>query len=258
MRAVKKSAAKLLLRPLEYVVQLVGLAAEAFGFAVRGAIPYRQTVDQMAETGFSSLPLVVITLGFTGMVMAFHFGQQAPQLGAEQLIGWLVAETMCRELGPVLASVVVAARVGSAITAEIGTMKVTEQIDALRAMATSPVAYLVVPRLIACVIMVPALAVAGDLAGMAGGWVYAMDSNVLTTGMYVASITEKLKFATAASGVAKAVFFGLIIAIVGCHQGMFCQRASEDVGKATTRSVVHSILAVFVSDYFLSQLLFKP
>ena len=200
---------------------------------------------------------IVLTLGFTGMVMAFHAGQQAPQLGAGQLVGWLVAESICRELGPVLASIVVAARVGSAITAELGTMKVTEQIDALRAMATSPTAYLVVPRVIACLLMVPALTIVADYAGILGGWLFALDADFLTTTMYFTSITSRLALSTAAQGVVKSVFFGLIIAVVGCHQGLYCKMASEDVGRATTRSVVHSILAIFVSDYFLSKILFQ-
>lgn len=251
------SAASWALRPVEYVGQVVHLAAEAAGYLVRGAIGYRQTVDQMAQTGFNSLPLVVVTLGFTGMVMAFHLGQQAPRFQAANLVGWLVAETICRELGPVMVSIVVAARVGSQIAAEIGTMKVTEQLDALRAMATSPTQYLVVPRLIACVLMVPALVVVGDVAGMGGGYLYAVNSAHLSAPLYRTSIETYLRFATAASGVGKSFFFGLIIALVSCHQGLFCRQAAEDVGRATTRAVVYSILGIFVSDYFLSKLLFR-
>jgi phospholipid/cholesterol/gamma-HCH transport system permease protein len=236
--------------------EMVSLAAEAAGYALRGKADYRQTVDQMAQTGFSSVPLVALTLGFTGMVMAFHLGQQTPKFQADALIGWLLAESFVRELGPVLASIVVAARVGSAIAAELGTMKVTEQLDALRALATSPVQYLVAPRLLACLVMVPALVVAGDIAGIVGGYAYAINSAFVTGPLYLSSIQDNLEWSTAVAGVGKAVFFGLIIAVVGCHQGMFCRQAAEDVGRATTRSVVYSIVGIFISDYFLSKLLF--
>jgi phospholipid/cholesterol/gamma-HCH transport system permease protein len=253
----RKSAASWLLRPFGVFGEMVGLTAEAAGYVARGAVEYGQTIDQMAQTGFNSLPLVALTLGFTGMVMAFHMGVQTPKFQAEGLIGWLVAESFCRELGPVLASIVVAARIGSAFTAELGSMKVTEQLEALRALATSPTQYLVVPRLVACLVMVPALAIAGDIAGIGGGYVYATGSQFITGSLYLSSIEDNLAMSTAVAGIVKAVFFGLVIAIVGCHQGMFCRQAAEDVGHATTRSVVYSIVAIFVSDYFLSKVLFR-
>ena len=256
MDARPGSAASWLLRPFQVFGEMVGLTAEAAGYMVRGAVDYRQTIEQMAQTGFNSLPLVVLTLGFTGMVMAFHGGQQSSKFQADQFIGWLVAEAFCRELGPVLASIVVAARIGSAFTAELGTMKVTEQLDALRALATSPTQYLVVPRVLACLVMVPALAIAGDVAGIGGGYLYATNSQFVTGSLYLSSITDNLGIQTAVAGVAKAIFFGLIIAIVGCHQGIFCRQAAEDVGRATTRSVVYSIVGIFISDYFLSKILF--
>jgi phospholipid/cholesterol/gamma-HCH transport system permease protein len=252
------SASRWLLKPFEYLGQLAGMSAEALGYLARGGIRYRQMMDQLAQTGFSSLPLVIITMVFTGMVMAFHLGQQGWRFGAGGVVGWLTAETICRELGPVLASVVVAARVGSAITAEIGTMKVTEQIDALRALATSPIEYLVVPRVIACMIMVPSLTAVGDAAGIAGGYVYAVSDPRMGGAAFLSSIDRSLDFSTAVAGVGKAFFFGLIIALVACHQGLFCGKAAEEVGRATTRSVVFAILAIYASDYFLSRLLFLP
>jgi len=256
VNARPSSAAAWLLRPFQVFGEMVGLTAEAAGYIIRGAVGYRQTMEQLAQTGFNSLPLLALTLGFTGMVMAFHAGQQSVKFQTNELIGWLVAEAFCRELGPVLASIVVAARVGSAITAELGTMKATEQIDALRALATSPTQYLVVPRLISCLVMMPALAMVGDMAGIGGGYMFAANSSVVTGSLYLSSIEDNLALETVLAGVAKAVFFGLIIAIVGCHQGMFCRQDAEDVGHATTRSVVYSIVAIFVSDYFLSKLLF--
>jgi phospholipid/cholesterol/gamma-HCH transport system permease protein len=258
MAQLPESTTRWLLKPFAFIGQIGAMTVEALGYLARGALHYRLTVDQIAQTGFNSLPLVVITMMFTGMVMAFHLGQQGPRFGAVNLVGWLTAETICRELGPVLASVVVAARVGSAITAELGTMKVTEQIDALRSLATSPTEYLVVPRVVACVLMVPALAAIGDVAGIAGGYVYAHYDPQLSPALFMSSIENGLAFRTAAAGVWKAFFFGLIIALVGCHQGLYCREAAEEVGKATTRSVVFSILGIYASDYFLSTLLFPP
>lgn len=257
MRQRLSNAASWALKPVEYLGQVSQLVVETTGYIARGAIGYRQTVDQMAQTGFNSLPLVILTLGFTGMVMAFHLAQQAGRFQAANLVGWLVAETVCRELGPVMASIVAAARVGSAIAAEIGTMKVTEQIDALRAMATSPIQYLVVPRLLACLVMVPALVLIGDLAGIGGGYLFAQRSAQLSGPLFLTSIRTYLLPETVAAGVGKAFFFGVIIAIVGCHQGLFCRPAAEDVGRATTRSVVYAIVGIFVSDYFLSKILFR-
>ncbi|MGQ9731118.1 MAG: MlaE family ABC transporter permease [Candidatus Zipacnadales bacterium] len=256
MAVSQRSAIAWVLRPFQVFGEMVGLIAEAAGYIVRGAVEYRTTVDQMAQTGFNSLPLVALTLSFTGMVMAFHMAQQSTKFSADALMGWLLAEAFCRELGPVLASIVVAARVGSAITAELGTMKVTEQLDALRSLAVSPTQYLVVPRLVACLTMVPALAVAGDVAGIGGGYLYSIHSQFVSGTLFVSSISERMDWLTVVAGVAKAVFFGVIIAIVGCHQGMFCRRAAEDVGRATTRSVVYSITGIFISDFFLSKLLF--
>ena len=257
MRDRPRLLTKLVMQPLEYIGQVVGLVAESAGCMVRNGIPYRQTVDQMAEAGFNSVPLVIITLGFTGLVMAYHAAAQAPKLSADALVGWLVAEVMCRELGPVLGCIVLAARSGSSYAAEIGTMKVTEQVDALRAMATNPVHYLVVPRLVACLVMAPAVAIMGNLAGIYGGWMFTWNSEYMSSRMYFNSIWENLELSTVTAGVAKAFFFGVLIAVIGCHQGLFCRMDSEDVGKATTRSVVYAMLAIFISDYFLTKIFFE-
>lgn len=224
---------------------------------IRGRVTGRNTVQQMAHIGVNSLPIAAVTMALSGAVLAYHGAIETAQWGVDQYSGWLVAEMMCRELSPVLVAFVVAARAGSAITAELGTMKVTEQIDALRAMATSPVHYLVVPRYLACVVMVPILVFFGDIIGVLGGYMTAVVSPQMNAGDYFAYIPGHLKLVTIVAGVAKAVVFGMIIAIVGCDQGLRCGMASEEVGRATTRSVVYCIMLIYAADLLLAPLLFK-
>jgi phospholipid/cholesterol/gamma-HCH transport system permease protein len=218
----------------------------------------RLVVDQLAFVGFNSLPIAVVTMAFSGMVFAYHTADRAAMAGAGSLVGWLVAETMCRELGPVMVAIVVSARAGSAMAAEIGTMKVTEQIDALRSMAVNPIFYLVVPRLIACVLMVPALAFIGDVVGVMGGYVMALLTPSINSIAYLSNIPSHLEAWTVIAGVIKAVFFGWIIAIVGCHQGLHCRQASEEVGHATTRAVVFCIMLIYAANLVLTKGLFPP
>ncbi|NPV45664.1 MAG: ABC transporter permease [Armatimonadetes bacterium] len=216
----------------------------------------RLTANQMAQLGIESLPIVAVTMIFSGMVLAYHASQQAGKLGIGTLVGWLVAETMCRELGPVLVSVVVAARGGSAMAAELGTMQVTEQIDALRAMATDPVEYLVAPRFLACLIMVPILVLIGDTLGVVGGYLMALTAPAINDVAYFSEIPPRLAEWTVAGGVVKSVFFGIIIALVGCHQGLFCRRASEEVGRAVTRSVVYCIMLIYAANLLLTAIVY--
>ena len=222
----------------------------------RGSIELHPTVAQMANVGVSSLPIVAVTMLFSGMVFALHVADQAATLGASQYVGWAVAETMARELGPALTAIVVAARAGSAMAAELGTMKVTEQIDALRTMATDPVQYLVVPRYLAALTTVPMLVLIADVIGVSGGYIMANLTAEMTASQYFGSIPGNLEQWTVAAGVIKGVFFGIIIAIIGCHQGLYTERASEEVGRATTRAVVYCIMLIYAANLVLSYLLF--
>jgi len=197
-----------------------------------------------------------VTMLFSGMVFSYHVADQAMLLGAGGYVGWAVAETKARELGPALTAIVVAARAGSAMAAELGTMKVTEQIDALRTMATDPVQYLVVPRYIAGMVMVPILALIGDTVGVLGGFVMANATIGMTANSYFGSIPGNLELWTVAAGVIKGIFFGIIIATIGCHQGLYTERASEEVGRATTRSVVYCIMLIYAANLALTVLLF--
>jgi len=216
----------------------------------------RQAVYQMAQVGIDSLPIVAITTMFSGMVLAYHTAQQADRLGVGNLVGWLVAESMCRELGPVLTAVVVAARAGSGMTAELGTMKVTEQISALRALATDPVHYLVRPRFLATIVMLPLLAIIGDFVGVTGGYFIAAGTGKINEVAYWANIPGNLRPWTVAGGITKTVFFAAIIAIVSCHQGLTCRMASEDVGRAVTRAVVYCIMLIYAANLLLTAIVY--
>jgi len=219
-------------------------------------LEYRTSMRQLSEIGVNSLPIAVVTLLFSGMVIGYHMSVQASKLGVSGVAGWLVAETMCRELGPVLVAFVVAARAGSAMAAELGSMKVTEQIDALRAMATDPVDYLVAPRYLACLVMVPLLTLIGDTVGVTGGYLMAVISPAINQTVYFDSIPGHLATWTVVAGIIKAAIFGTIIAIVGCHQGLTTKMATEEVGRATTRSVVYSIMLIYAANLILTTVLY--
>jgi len=215
-----------------------------------------ETVRQMAKLGTDSLPIVVVTTMCTGMVLAVQTAKEFVRFGAADSVGGIVAIAMGRELAPVLAGVVVAGRIGAAIAAEIGTMKVTEQIDALRVMATNPISYLVVPRFIAIVLMLPILIIFANVVGSVGGWIVATNYADISSYSYIDSIQVFTEPWDLVGGMIKGGFFGAIIAIVGCHKGLGAQQGAEGVGVATTASVVLSIILIFVTNYFLSVILF--
>lgn len=216
----------------------------------------KHVFQQMSHLGVDTLPIIALTLLFTGMVVTLQTATEFIRLGAQSTIGGVVTIAVGRELGPVLAGVVTAGRVGAAITAEISTMKVTEQIDALKVMAVNPIGYLVVPRLLACMLMLPLLVVFGDVIGTIGGWIVAMYYDV-NIHMYIQSINTFVVPHDVTGGLIKAVVFGAIIAIVGCYYGLNAQNGAEGVGKATTRSVVISIIVIFFTNCLLSAILYR-
>jgi phospholipid/cholesterol/gamma-HCH transport system permease protein len=191
------------------------------------------------------------------MVMTLQTAHEFIKYGAQSSVGGLVAVAMGRELAPVLTGVVFAGRVGAAITAEIGSMKVTEQIDALRVMAVNPIAYLVVPRLIACMVMLPVLVIFADVIGTIGSYLIATTYSSITPFTFFNSIKVFAVPHDIVGGLIKAVFFGAIVAVVGCHKGLTTAQGAEGVGQATTGSVVLSIILIFVSNYFLSIVLYR-
>lgn len=217
----------------------------------------RNILRQMLEMGIRSLPVVLITAIFTGMVLALQTYTGFKRFGAEALVGSVVALSMTRELGPVLTALIVAGRAGAAMAAELGTMRVTEQIDALETLATNPIKYLIVPRFISGTFMLPSLVVISDIIGIIGGY-------LITVGLFGASSTvywkrtwNYLEMNDIYSGLIKAAFFGASIALISCHRGFYTSGGAEGVGKATTGAVVLSSMTILVSDYFLSAWLFK-
>lgn len=221
-----------------------------------GTIRSRETFKQCLSLGVLSFPIVALTLLFTGMVLSVQIAGELTKYGADFTVGAIVAISVGRELGPVLCGVVLAGRVGAAITAEIGTMRVTEQIDALRCMAVSPIGYLVVPRLVACMAMLPILNVFGVVIGVGGGMIVASLSHGVSSYVFMHSIRVFCVPSDLYIGVIKSIIFGMIVALVGCDRGMTCTAGAEGVGKATTQSVVYSIIMLFAANYILSSILF--
>ncbi len=216
----------------------------------------RETVRQMSRLGADSLPIVLMTILFTGMVFSLQVATEFVRFGAASSVGGIVAIALGRELVPVLTGVVVAGRIGAAIAAEIGTMKVTEQIDALRVMATNPVTYLVVPRFLAAVLMMPVLIVFANGIGNVGGWVVAHYYAGISNFTYINSIRVFTEIFDVTGGMIKSMVFGGIITIVASYKGLNAKQGAEGVGLATTESVVLSIILIFVANYFLSAVLY--
>lgn len=241
---------------LEGVGRVVLLVAETI-FLLRRCPRARHILNQMAHLGADTLPIVILTILFTGMVMTMQTAHEFIKYGAQTKIGGMVAIAMGRELAPVLTGVVTAGRVGAAIAAEIGSMKVTEQIDALRVMAVNPIAYLVVPRFIACVVMLPFLVVFADLVGTVGGYLVATLYSGISPYTFLHSIKVLAEVDDVIGGLVKSMFFGAIIAVIGCYKGLNTDAGAEGVGKATTQAVVTSIILIFIGNYFLSLLLYR-
>ena len=216
----------------------------------------RHILAQMSHLGVDSLSIVSLTLLFTGVVLTLQTAHEFIKFGAQSTIGAVIAIAIGRELGPVLVGVVCAGRVGAAITAEISTMKVTEQIDALRVMAVSPVDYLIVPRMIACMIVVPLLTVFGDFIGVLGGWAVAVYYSGISSFLFTNSIHVYVDAYDLVGGIIKAVFFGNVIAVRGCYYGLHAPEGAAGVGRATTRTVVASIIVIFILNALLTLILY--
>ncbi|MBN2039057.1 MAG: ABC transporter permease [Spirochaetes bacterium] len=223
----------------------------------RPPFDYKNILMQMVEIGYKSLPVTGITLFFTGMVMALQIGKAMDKLmsGSSIFIGSAVSISMLRELCPVLTALLLAGRVGSAIAAEIGTMRVTEQIDALVTLRANPVQYLSVPRFLACFIMTPALTIVTDIVGILGGAFVAFFVLGITIDKYFENIFNYLSLMDFLSGIMKSFFFGMEIAIISSYQGFKTSGGAEGVGKSAIKAVVKSSMIILVSDYFFTYLL---
>lgn len=211
-------------------------------------------LDQMFRIGVRSLPLVGLTMVFTGAVMALQVSYTLAAYGAKLFVGSFVSVSVVRELGPVLTAVMIAARVGAGVTAELGSMNVTEQIDALRAMGSSPVKVLVVPRMAALIVMLPVLTVLGDTLGVLGGLYVAVAEIGQTPDYFWTKVKEYLVIGDILSGTGKTFFFAYFIGIIACRNGMSVTGGATGVGVSTTNTVVASSLAIFISNFFLAKL----
>jgi phospholipid/cholesterol/gamma-HCH transport system permease protein len=232
------------------------LFTQTLGWTFRPPLLGRELLKQMQEVGVRSFPVVVITAAFTGMVMSLQTYTGFKRFGAETMVGTVVALSVMRELGPVLTGLMVSGRVGSAMAAELGTMRVTEQIDALYTLATNPIKYLIVPRFLAATIMLPILVAFADVIGILGG--YLVSVRVLGTNptLYVRRTWDFLELNDLYSGLLKAFIFGMIIAVISCYQGFSSEGGAEGVGRATTKAVVISSLTILISNYFITAFLF--
>ncbi len=239
-------------------IGLMGVfVSDTFRWLFRKPLRLHAAVEQMVEVGVNSFPVVFFTAMFTGMVLALQSYTGFKRFGAESMVGTVVGLSMTRELGPVLTALVVTGRAGSSMTAQLGTMRVTEQIDALYTLATNPIKYLVVPRVIAGTIMLPLLTVVADFVGIMGGFaigVFMLGANPV---LYMEKTFEFMELNDVFSGIFKAMVFGFIISIVGCYEGFYTEGGAEGVGSATTRSVVLGFMLIFIANYILTALLFS-
>lgn len=217
---------------------------------------YRDIVDQFMAIGMGSLTVVLLTGTFTGMVLALQSGITLDMFGARSMVGRLVSASMVKELGPVLTALMVTGRVGSGIAAELGSMMVTDQISALRALGSDPIRKLVLPRVLAGVIMVPILTVIADAIGMVGAWIIAATQLKIAGSVFWNSVVLGLFIQDVWMGLIKPFFFGFVIVTIACHVGLRTSGGTQGVGRATTNAVVAGSVAVLVVDFLVTKLLF--
>lgn len=214
-------------------------------------------IQQMIYIGFLSLPVVAMTALFSGAVLALQSYTGFARFSAESSIATVVVLSITRELGPVLAGLMVAGRVGASIAAEIGTMRVTEQIDALYTLATDPIKYLVSPRVLAATISLPCLVLVGDIIGVMGGYLVSVNKLGFNSSNYIINTMEYLQTSDVVSGLVKAAVFGFIISIISCYNGYNSQKGAKGVGMATTSAVVYSSILILLSNYLITELFFS-
>ncbi|MCX5694098.1 MAG: ABC transporter permease [Candidatus Omnitrophica bacterium] len=217
---------------------------------------YDHIVEQSKKAGYDSLPIVSVVALFIGFIFALQFGYFMQRIGSEMYIASLVALAIVRELGPVITALIVAGRVGAANTAEIGSMQVTEQIDALETLATNPVKYLVVPRFVALGVMLPLLTLYADIVGIMGSYLICVVKLGITSSMYMHMTFSALLYKDLCTGLFKAWIFGMVIALVSCYEGFNVEGGAVGVGKATTRSVVISFLMILAADCLITALFY--
>jgi phospholipid/cholesterol/gamma-HCH transport system permease protein len=251
----------IVIRTGKQVVEVLALLADTIYWIFVG--PFKKKAakregvfEQMLFMGVKSLIIVLFIGLFTGIVIAMQTAPQLQSLGAVIYVAGLVAVSITRELGPVLTGLIIAGRVGAAITAELGTMKVTEQIEALENMALNPVRFLVVPRFLALIIMLPCLTILADAAGIFGGYLIGVFNLNINPGLYMDTTFRFLTAKDVMTGIAKSFVFGAIIALIGCYQGLNTRGGAEGVGKSTTTSIVTSFILIILADCVLTAVFF--
>jgi phospholipid/cholesterol/gamma-HCH transport system permease protein len=240
----------------EYAGGLTLLSAESVGFMARLRIRIQETISQCALLGVQSAVIVMLTSLFTGMVISLESAQNAVSYGFENVVGGAVAYASVRELGPMLTAVVVAGRVGAAIAAELGSMVVTEQIEALRSMGLEPARFLVVPRFAALLLMLPLLTICADVVSILGGMWIAQAYAHISYDSFISSVRQSIDFSDVVKGLLKTFVFATIIAMVGAYQGLTTRGGAAGVGQSTTGAVVLAIILIFISNFVLSFLFF--
>jgi len=242
-------------RPVAEVGRFFEVLWRVLLWTPRPPYDWRQLARQLVRVGVDSVPVILLTALFTGAVLALQSYTVLARFNAEGFIGSLVALSLVLELSPVIGGLIIAGRVGSSMGAEIGTMRVTEQIDALEVMATDPVHYLMVPRVWALVIMLPMLVLLGDVVGMAGGYLVAVVLLEANPVVYIDNSFQYMDLWDLFQGLAKGAFFGLLVGVIGCQKGFDTRGGAEGVGRSTTRAVVAASIAILISDFFLTKVL---
>jgi phospholipid/cholesterol/gamma-HCH transport system permease protein len=233
------------------------LAGQVIVHLLKGKIHQRNTLEQMAIVGPQSLMIALLTASFVGMVFTIQVAREFVNLGAGTAVGGVLMISLARELAPVLTAVILAGRVGSAFAAELGTMRVTEQIDALYMLRTDPIDYLVIPRVIACCLMLPLLTTLSLFTGMLGGMLISEGLYGISHNMFLNSARSFITLWDLFSAPIKAVAFGLLIAVIGCNWGLTTTGGAKGVGQSTTTAVVTALMAIFISNFFLSWVMFQ-
>jgi len=256
MRTFVESMGRRTLESVQYAGGTVTLFLRTLFWVAAPPFRSKQVFEQMVKIGVNSFPISTLTSFFIGVVIAFQSAYQMQKVSAEMYIPSLVSISMTREIGPILTALVVAGRVGASIAAELGSMKVTEQIDALETLATNPIKYLVTPRFIALFTMLPLLTVYSDFVGIFGGYLVSVYKLGLTHALYIKMTFLPLELKDIFSGLFKTLIFASIICTVSCYEGMRVEGGAEGVGLATTRAVVTSFIMIIVSDAIFTVLFY--
>ena len=259
MRAITiaiEGLGKAILQFLEEMGKIILLFLSVLSWLFRPPLKIGYIFKQMEFVGVKSTFVVVLTGLFTGMVLALQTYHGFKLFSAQSLVGGTVALGMTRELGPVLTALMVTARAGSAMAAELGSMRVTEQIDAMSVMAANPVKYLIVPRVVAAIFMMPLLTVISDFMGILGGYLVGVHVLHISEGVFIKNIIKLMTLSDIYHGLTKAACFGLIFSVIGCYKGFNTTGGAEGVGRATTEAVVLAAITILVSDYFLTAIMF--